>query len=72
MRLERLGELLEELDREVRTLETARALAKVNVSPERTALAVRGLRHLLAAETEEAAQVFEALAEELRERTLPL
>lgn len=69
---ERLDNLMEELDREVRTLEIARALRQRQVRPELAALAVRGLRELLDGELEPAAQAFEELAEELRERTVNL
>jgi hypothetical protein len=69
---EKVMELLDRLDQQIRSLETARALAKLQVRPDLPALALTGLRHLLAGEGQEAASVFETLAEEIHERTVSL
>ena len=69
---EKLMELVDEVDQLVRSVETARALTRRGASPELATLAVRGLRHLLEADTEHAKQVFEAIHDELHERTLSL
>jgi len=69
---DRLIELLDELDQQVRSLQTARALTRAGASPELAILAMRGLKHLLEADTEQARQVFEALHEELHDRTVSL
>jgi hypothetical protein len=70
--IEQLTRLVDELDREVRSLEVARALTRRQVSPELATLAVQGLKHLLEANLEQAVQVFESLSDEIHERTLSL
>ncbi len=69
---DKLSELTDELDRTVREVETARALTRAGISPQLTTLAVRGLKHLLEADLEQARQVFEAIHDELHDRTMSL
>jgi len=69
---QRLVELIDELDQEIRSPQTARALGQRLVLPELATLAVRGLKHLLDGEPQQAERVFEALVEEIRDRTLSL
>lgn len=68
----KLLELLDELDQEVRSLPTTRALSRRGLSPKLAALTVEGLRLLLDGQSEQAARVLEAVAEELRDRTVSM
>jgi hypothetical protein len=69
---EKLLELLDELDGAVRTVEVARVLTARQVDPQLAIHAVRALQHLLAGEREEAAQLFETLADEIHGRTVQM
>lgn len=67
---EALREAFETLDRELHALPNARAMQQQGVRPELARQAARGLQRYLAGDGEQAAQIFEALAEELREQTM--
>jgi hypothetical protein len=67
-----LVEALDTLDREVRRLELVKLLSQRQLSAETARLAVEGLQRYLAGDKERAAQIFEALGEELREQTMTL
>ena len=66
----KLVELLDELDREVRSLQTARALSARGLNPTLAAHTVEGLRHLLDGKRKQAARMLEAVVEELLDRTV--
>lgn len=68
----RLSELLDELERELFSLPVAQALQQRELSPELTRTAVRALKLYLAGDVDVAAQSFEAMAEDLRDRTLSI
>ena len=67
-----LIEALDTVDREVRRLELVKLLSARQLSAQTARLAVEGLQHYLAGDKERAAQIFEALGEELREQTMTL
>jgi len=66
----RLMELVDELDREVRTLPVARALTGSGVGVQLVTHVVQGLKALLDGEREQTVRMFEAVAEEIRDRTV--
>lgn len=69
---EKISYLIDELDQEIRTLETVKALTKVKVRPEQVVLAVEGLKLLFEGEINQAAELFLALSEDLVDRTLKI
>ena len=69
---QKLVELLDEIDAEMRSLAVTRVLNQRGVNPELPTLVVRGLRQLLDGERYEAARVFEVAVEEILERTVSM
>ena len=66
----KLLELVDELDQEVRSLPVARALSGRGIGVQLAVHAVAGLKQLLDGERERAARTFEAISEEIRDRTV--
>jgi len=66
----KLLELVDELDQEVRSLPVARALVRRGVGAQLAVHVVAGLKQLLDGEREQAARTFEAIFEEIRDRTV--
>ncbi len=69
---DRITDLIDELDQEIRTLETSKALAAFAIKPELAVLAVQGLKLLLEGKIGQASEIFIALSEELVDRTLKI
>ena len=67
-----LTEALDSIERDIHSLPVARLLKRRNLSVESARSAVRGLKSYLNGEIEEAAQVFEALADDLRDQTVTI
>jgi hypothetical protein len=63
---------LDTLDRELRSVGVARWLKQRNLSPMVAQLAVRALRCYLDGDRDRAAQIFETIGEDLRDRTMQL
>ena len=68
----KLAELLDELDQEVRGVPTARVLGRRGVSVQLVIHTVEGLKQLVNGDREQAARTFEAVVEEIRDRTMSL
>jgi hypothetical protein len=66
----KLAELMDELDQEVRSIPTARALSRRGVSAQLVIHAVEGLNKLLDGDGDQALRLFEAIVEEIRDRTV--
>ena len=66
------SDALDTVDREVRAPAVIRVLRKRQLSPDLARLAVTGLTRYLEGDVEQAARMFEAIVDELRERTMTI